>query len=310
MRNLFFGPVGELRNGWKTILFVASYMVATGLLSIPVFILSRALGHDPRTLHPIFNIIPSALAVLGVTAIALFLEKRPIHSVGFWLDRQWVRELFLGILGGILLISLTAVSLRGLGGFHWVANPNGSLLGILVGFGVFLLVGVHEETAFRGYPFQRMVKGMGIWPTQILLGVLFAGVHLSNPGIREAGPALMTVTSLNIALAAILFGLTYLKTQSLALPIGLHLGWNWTMGNLFGFQVSGTSSMHGFWTPVLHDKPTWLTGGPVGLEGSVLCTLFCCLAIGALSLWTAKAPSRKVTVSDELPAIPNDAFMA
>lgn len=43
---------------------------------------------------------------------------------------------------------------------------------------------------------------------------------------------------------------------SLALPIGVHLGWNWAQGH---------------WTPILHERPTWLTGGPVGLEGSAVC---------------------------------------
>jgi len=288
MSKIFLAPTGHLRNGWKAALFFISYMVATGFLFLPIIVLAAALKQDPRTLHPIFEVIPSTIAVLGITALALLLEKKPFRSVGFDLGMRWARQFALGTLGGILLIALAALALYGLGGFHWVPDPKGSGLGILVGFLAFLLVGIHEETAFRGYPFQRLVQGMGAWPTQVLLGVLFAAIHLGNPGIRDASLALKGFTSLNIALAAILLGLCYLKTRSLALPIGVHLGWNWAQGNLLGFQVSGTTQMRGLWTPVLHDKPTWLSGGAVGLEGSVLCTFFCCVAILALVLWRPK----------------------
>lgn len=289
MPNIFIGPMGRMRSGWKALFFSVTYLVATGFLSFPAYVVAELLKQDLHNLHPLFEIIPSALAVIGITVLVLRLEDRPFHSVGYRLDKRWTREFAWGISGGILLMAGTALALWAVGGFHWVADARGSGLGILLGFGIFLLVGVHEETAFRGYPFQRLVEGMGAWPTQLLLGALFAFVHLSNPGIRDAGPVLTAVTSLNIALAAILLGLCYLKTRSLALPIGLHLGWNWAQGNLLGFQVSGTTHMRGLWMPVLHDKPTWLTGGIVGLEGSVLCTLFCGAAILALILWKPKA---------------------
>lgn len=285
MSDIFLGPAGHVRSGWKTLLFYVSYVAATIFLSFPVFLVADLLKRDPRTLHPLFEIAPSTLAVLGITALALVFEKRPFHSVGFHLNARWFREFLLGTLGGILLISATALALWTLGGFHWVPDPKGTGLGILTGFGIFFLVGVHEEAAFRGYPFQRLVEGMGPWPAQILLGILFACIHLGNPGIKDASTALMAFTFLNIALAAVFFGLCYLKTRSLALPIGLHLGWNWAQGNLLGFQVSGTTNMRGLWTTVLHDKPTWLTGGAVGLEGSALCTLFCGVAIVVLVLW-------------------------
>lgn len=38
---------------------------------------------------------------------------------------------------------------------------------------------------------------------------------------------------------AILLGLAYLRTRRLALPIGIHFGWNWAKGAVLGFDVSG-----------------------------------------------------------------------
>jgi hypothetical protein len=81
-----------------------------------------------------------------------------------------------------------------------------------------------------------------------------------------------------------LLGLAYLRTESLAMPIGINLGWNWAQGSLLGFGVSGTGFAHGIWTPALAAKPHWITGGDFGLEGSLLCAPICLLAIAALFL--------------------------
>ena len=103
--------------------------------------------------------------------------------------------------------------------------------------------------------------------------------------------------TINIGLAAILLGFCYLRTQSLALPIGVHLGWNWMQGSVLGFGVSGTTDFPGIWAPVLHDRPTWLTGGAFGLEASLICTLVCSAAIFALWRWRGTAGKAVARVS-------------
>ncbi len=90
--------------------------------------------------------------------------------------------------------------------------------------------------------------------------------------------------SLDIAIAAVLLGLCYLRTRSLAMPIGLHLGWNWTQGSLLGFGVSGLPS-HGWWMPVVHCRPHWLTGGSFGLEASLPCAIVGAAACLVLARW-------------------------
>jgi hypothetical protein len=88
---------------------------------------------------------------------------------------------------------------------------------------------------------------------------------------------------LNIGLASLLLGLAFLKTGSLALPIGVHLGWNWAQGPLLGFGVSG-AGQRGHWTPVFGGLPQWLTGGDFGLEASLPCAVACSAACLGLAL--------------------------
>jgi len=286
MVSLFLDSEGRVRGGWKALLFLVAVWIVSNVLVIPVVVAGLALKMDLRPLVDYkFGPLMGVLAGLAVTAAFLAIERKPFRTVGFHLNARWAKELALGTLGGLLVMVFTALGLLALGGFHWTRNPNGNFMGILLGLVIFLVVAINEETIYRGYPFQRLVEHLGPWPTQVLLAALFAFDHWGNPGIHTAAPALKAWTTLNIALAAVMLGLCYLKTKSLALPIGVHLGWNWAQGNLLGFQVSGTTQAQGFWTPILHDRPEWLTGGIVGLEGSAVCAGIAVIGILGLILW-------------------------
>ena len=83
------------------------------------------------------------------------------------------------------------------------------------------------------------------------------------------------MASINIFLASILFGLAFVRTRSLAMPLGLHWMANWVQGGILGFGVSGTEQL-GLLKPVFGNVPAWLTGGQFGLEASlpgVICVL-------------------------------------
>ncbi|KKO50164.1 hypothetical protein VT06_01495 [Arsukibacterium sp. MJ3] len=89
------------------------------------------------------------------------------------------------------------------------------------------------------------------------------------------------ISSLDLFIASLLFGLAYIKTQSLALPIGLHIGWNWFQGNILGFNVSGHQA-NGLLSPVFNDTPLWLTGGEFGPEASIFSVLVGVVALTLL----------------------------
>ena len=165
---------------------------------------------------------------------------------------------------------------------------------LVSGFGIFTLVACWEENLFRGFVFQRLVEGLGVWPAQALLALLFGVAHWSNPGMHGATKAWAT---LDIALAAVFLGLAYLRTRSLALPVGIHLGWNWMQGHVLGFGVSGTTTAHGWVRPVFHGRPEWVSGGAFGLEASAACTLVCGVAI--LGLWGWRGVSGGVSTASE-----------
>jgi membrane protease YdiL (CAAX protease family) len=272
---IFMGPGSALRNGWKIALFVVAVGLGDALLFQMPYLRPwlRSLGGQ----------IPWVLFLLCLLVTWQFLkgEGAPLRSVGLRLDGRWAAAFATGTLAGVALMGVTSLVIWLAGGFHWIRTPGLGPTQLLFGGWVFLGVALHEELTFRGYLFQRMNKGLGPWGAQLVIAGFFALGHWGNPGMSGATKAWATV---NIALASILLGLCYLKTRSLALPVGLHLGWNWAQGSLLGFGVSGTMAQ-GWWTPVFHGRPQWLTGGPFGLEASLPCAIICSFACLGLALW-------------------------
>ncbi len=286
MPPVFLDDHHRVRHGWR----VVGYLACTAAL---FFLVGFAYGMVPRALRP-----PGAgpwlefLVFLGAAWACLRLEGEPLASIGYRLDRRWGRELALGALGGFTLMAVTALGVLALGGFHWTRTPGVGFTALAKGFLVYLGVGFAEETGFRGYAFQRLIRSVGVPAAQLLFALFFALVHWGNPGMAGATRIWATV---NIALAALLLGLAYLRSGSLALPIGIHLGWNWTQGTLLGFGVSGNAEA-GWWTPVFHGRPEWLTGGAFGLEASLPCVLVCSAAILLLARWKGSTPVAAIPV--------------
>jgi len=264
--SLFLGRSGSLRCGWRALAFYLAVSAGYGFL---LWALHGVPG-VPRAAYP------AGLCAVLLLASWLFLtlEARPLRSLGLRLGAAWARDYGKGLLAGMAVILLTAALLFLLGGFHLARNPASGAGTLASGAVLYLVPAVNEELGFRGYLFQRLEWGLGTWGGLALLSLLFATAHLGNPG--QAG-ALRLLAFVNIFLAGVLLGLAYLGTRSLALPMGLHLGWNWTQGTLLGFGVSGTSAT-GLFSPTLWNLPPWLTGGAFGLEGSLACTLVCGLA--------------------------------
>ena len=272
---------GTLRAGWKIALFLG----LNGLIRVSVNTVGRESGLLPGGAWLSQLWIGLSIGLL-LSWLFLVLEGRPLASIGLRLGRRWGLQCLAGMAGGFLLMVSVALVVRGLDGFHWVVATDGGFAALGSGAWLFLLVALREELLFRGYAFQRLLEEAETWPALGLMSLYFAYAHWGNPGMTGL---IRYGASLNIALAGVLLGLCYLKTRSLAMPIGLHLGWNWTQGSLLGFGVSG-SQPGSLLAPVFHDRPLWLTGGSFGLEASLPCAILCSLAIAGLLLWQPSLP--------------------
>jgi membrane protease YdiL (CAAX protease family) len=130
----------------------------------------------------------------------------------------------------------------------------------------------------RGVLFRIVEGSFGSWIALAFSAVLFGALHAFNPG------ATLT-SSIAIALeAGVLLAAVFMVTRRLWMVMGLHTGWNFTEGGIFGASVSGGNA-HGMLASRFHG-PDALTGGAFGPEASIVAVLIC-LGAGAAFLWLA-----------------------
>lgn len=252
VRGFFVNAHGRLRSGW----WVAVFLLLLLACLAPLI----ALAGQRQQGVPVWQ---QALAVLVASVVCQLLRRRPIGELLGPLDRRWLRGLAAGATLGFALMAVPAAGLAALGvvTFEW-NPPDSAALSSLAA--VFVAVAVTEELMFRGFAFQRLIDGLGVWPAQVIGAGFFLLTHAD--ALRDAG-TVGVPGAVNIFVASLMFGFAYLRTHSLAMPIGLHVAANMTQGALLGFGVSGNGTQ-GWLAPVLNG-PQWLTGGPFGLEASV-----------------------------------------
>lgn len=263
--NPFLDEARRLRSGWWIGLFFA---VLAGLL-LPLLLLSRGRGAEVSPVQQL-------AVVLVASAICQALRREPSSRLVGSLDGRWPREFLLGGLGGTLLMGVPALFLGLVGVVSWRPGVGG-VTALWPELALLAAAATTEELLFRGFLFRRLLEGLGTWPAQLLIGAIFLLTH--SDALRGLG-SLAYLAGANIFLASILFGLAYLRTRSLAMPLGLHLAANVVQGPVLGFGVSGSEGVS-LLVPLTAGAPDWLTGGKFGLEAS-LPGLVCVVALLAI----------------------------
>jgi len=250
--HLFLNAQRRLRSGW----WIAIFFIVLASLLFPVILVWSGVGAST----PIWQ---QMLVVIFASLICQAMRRRPLTDLTGRLDFNWFNCLAIGAGLGTALMLVPATLLWATGQVHFLPNPGGTNL-LLSALALFAAVAVTEEVLFRGFIFQRLLDGLGQWPAQALIAALFLLTHVD--AIQNAGP-IGYLAGVNIFIASLMFGLAFLRTKSLAMPIGIHFAANFVQGSVLGFGVSG-SEEQGLLTPALTGSD-WFTGGAFGLEASI-----------------------------------------
>jgi hypothetical protein len=172
----------------------------------------------------------------------------------------------------------------------------------------YFFVGIYEEVAFRGYILVNLAEGLkfrfigrraALIFAWVLTSLVFGVMHATNPNAT-------LISTLNIFFAGLFLGLGMVLTGDLAIPIGLHITWNFFQGNVFGFAVSGVKNGA---TLISTEAigPIWFTGGRFGPEAGFIGLL--AMVIGSILtlLWVRRrgklAFQEDLAVFDPLPRV-------
>lgn len=254
---------------WACIpLFVAAFFIIWGVYStISYGFLSVVIGADAR--HPgvggyILLEASMLLAILTAAVIMLHFERRPFADLGLSVKGH-VRGIWYGLLVAAF-IYLAGFGLSLLMGEIEVTGCKFEPLSLFASWVFFLLVALSEEIMMRGYILGRLLHTqLNKFLSLFISSVLFALMHIFNSGID-------ILPLLNLVLAGMLLGASYLYTRNLVFPVSLHLFWNWIQGPVLGYKVSGSDFVSPMLTLSLPEN-NLLNGGAFGFEGSLICTV-------------------------------------
>ncbi len=274
MKRLFWNQdEHRLRSLWRVLLTVVM-TVAFSLL--PLYGLRRIL-HDERLFVGLAPCLVLLGTLAGVAVAARRLDRRSLADFGLQMDRRWWTDLGFGMLLGALLLSSVFFCHWLLGwvevvGWYQQGDPDEAFHTVIASLAVlFICVGAYEEIAYRGYLLRNLAEGLNFRQVGsgralvlalTLTAVAFGVAHFGNPYA-----SLPSTT--NTVLAGIIFGLGFLLTGRLGLPIGIHITWNFFQGPVFGYPVSGLT----FASRILVIKqsgPELWTGGSYGPEAGLL----------------------------------------
>jgi len=310
LKNIFWNSEeSRVRMLWRLIgqllILVPVVLLLQLIFGLAAFLLTSMQGGlDPGTLsdissiqagltdNPVFNLIAMVSTGLALTIsiwiAGRLLDRRKFADFGLKIDRNWWIDLSFGLgLGAVLmavifLIELAAgwVTVRAV---FYTENPEAAFLpALLPPLILFLAVGFYEELFSRGYQLTNLAEGLsgkllgprgGLAAAAVLSSAVFGVLHATNPNASFT-------STFNIAIAGLFLAAGFLLTGQLAIPIGLHITWNFFQGNVFGFPVSGANFSTTSFIAISQGGPDLWTGGAFGPEAGLL-------GLGAMVVGTA-----------------------
>lgn len=196
------------------------------------------------------------------------IERRTIGDYGLPARQMLRAQFWQGALLGFAAITGLLVAMRIAGVFYFgkIALHGANILTWAAIYAlVFLLVALREEFRARGYGLFGLSAVISYWPAAILSSAYFGYSHHGNTGEDWIG-------LVNAGAAGLLFCLLLRRSGNLWMPIGFHMAFDWGETYFYGVADSG-NVLPGHLLNASAHGPAWLSGGTVGPEGSVLCTL-------------------------------------
>lgn len=216
----------------------------------------------------IFTSLSFLAPLLLLFAWVAFFEKRKIKTLGFRGPKRGILTMIAGLFIGIVLFAAPMLFLWLTGAYELAGQPEGSISGLAALPLLLLLVAFvalqasTEETIMRGFLLQNSGLKLPGWAAICLPAVVFILIH---------GAFTQLMPTVMILLFAVMASFLVLRMGSLWLVMGIHTGWSFAQGNIFGAPVNGpvpnVASL--FYLRPVDGVPQWFTGGESGPEASL-----------------------------------------
>jgi uncharacterized protein len=257
---------------WR--IFIMAVMLLIVVIVTPR-VLDLGIPPEPSPWHPALaalrNLVVAGMMVWVYSFSVRLMERRSATEI---MPRPL--NLLTGTLIGTALISAVYIVLWSMGHATFASGTGVMGLGFALA-GVFGAA-LFEELLLRALLFRIAEQAFGTTSAVVLSAGVFGLLHGLNHGAT-------LMSDVAIALeAGVLLALAYALTRNLWLAVGIHLGWNFAEGSIYGAAVSGTAPAHTLLRGSLTGAQTF-TGGTFGPEASIVSIAVCLLASAVLLMF-------------------------
>lgn len=259
----------------RIVLSIIAFLFITGIFQvITAFIANIPIGNEDaiKNMSGTDNLM---MQLSGLIALSLLIyifrkliDRKSILSLGFSIKNR-AKDILAGFLVASGLIGGGTLILYAFGYVNFT-NFQFNFQSTIISFLIFIIVALNEEIYIRGYILNNLMTSMNRYYALILSSIIFTLMHSLNFNIS-------VIALLNIFLAGILLGISYIYTKNLWFPISLHLFWNFIQGPILGYKVSGQTTESVITINQVGND--FIHGGEFGFEGSIVCTILIVLAI-------------------------------
>lgn len=271
---------GRLRTPWRLLVFGVVVFVADVVVSIGLLLAGLSVTDPTDTTGGTLAVVLALFVATGVAlvvatlAAARYLDRRTTADLGLAADARSWRDLAVGGALGAGLVCGAYLAGVAVGAYRPTVEPTAPATLPFVAWLVLvvlamLAVGVYEELLVRGYLLTNLAEGFTAVVEE--RGAVVGALLVTSAGfglLHGVNPAATTVGIATITLAGLLLGLGYVCTGRLALPIGVHVGWN-LAHVLLGLPVSGLAIEVAL-VRTERSGPAVVHGGSFGPEGGLL----------------------------------------
>lgn len=223
------------QNSGASVARIAAFMILCAVLLAAVSPFAR------KSAVPVQLVTVGGATAIGTYLLTLLFtrwEHIRLRDIGAAVRSGSALRLAIGFVIGLGIVTVHAVILLLAGHVRYATAARVNWRTVPLFLLGYLALACREELAFHGYPLRRMNSLYGLYVAQITIAMVFAAEHM-------LGGYSLENAVLGAAAGSLLFGMASIATRGLAVPIGLHVAWN------FGQWVLGGKEVPGVYVPVV-----------------------------------------------------------
>ena len=263
---LIINKYGEVRSFWSITIMLLLIIVSMTLAQLLV----REDNYNPLS-QLLVTAVYAIMTIGGTVLLLRLIFGRKLSDIGVVKTKLFF-DLCQGLLLGLILTTLFFLILLLVKDIEIISVNAAYLLTLdmlveVISLAVFVFV---EELLTRGYFMTALKTSRNKMVILLTSAIIFALLHLLNEGAT-------VFSTFNTFLAGVVFAAMFIKSGKLWLSCGFHFAWNFLLGTVFGFIVSGNKQLSVL--VIEGGNNVFLSGGIYGPEGSVLVSGILLLAL-------------------------------